>query len=408
MDLNRRVFIKGAVATSVLSALPVKWVFAEQLPAAVTPPDISALTWTKADDLPSYFKVLNTHPLNAFPPEHKLAPAVTPADASFIRWNGIVPDFKALDAKTWTFQVDGESVITPKTYTIDELKRRFKHYTLQLLIECGGNSRSGFFPSTKGNQWNNAGVFCSEWTGVLVSDVLKDCGIKADAVYTGHHGVDRHLSGKGEAISRGVPIKAALEELGLIAWSMNGEDIPYLHGYPLRIVFGGRPGSVSQKAATGISVRNKVHDGHKMEAPAYQLPKYPIAPGESVDDKDYKIIEEMIVKSLITQPQSGTELAVGQKMTIAGHAWAGLREVVKVEVSYDYGTRWFAAELEKPKNITAWQQWKIELQLPSQGYYEIWAKATDSEGDSQPVVQPQWNPKGYMFNGCHRIAVRVV
>lgn len=145
-----------------------------------------------------------------------------------------------------------------------------------------------------------------------------------------------------------------------------------------------------------------------MEAPAYQLPKYPIAPGESVDNKDYRIIEEMIVKSLITEPQSGTELAVGQKIAIAGHAWAGLREVVKVEVSYDYGTRWFTAELEKPKNVAAWQQWKIELQLPSQGYYEIWAKATDSEGDSQPVVQPQWNPKGYMFNGCNRIAVRVV
>lgn len=124
MDLNRRVFIKGAVATSVLSALPVKWVFADKLPAGVSALDISALTWTKAEDLPSYFKVLNTNPLNAYPPEHMLAPAVTPADVSFIRWNGIVPDFKTLDAKTWTFTVDGESVITPKTYTIDALKRR--------------------------------------------------------------------------------------------------------------------------------------------------------------------------------------------------------------------------------------------------------------------------------------------
>jgi DMSO/TMAO reductase YedYZ molybdopterin-dependent catalytic subunit len=408
MDLNRRVFLKGAVASSVLSVLPIKWVFAERLPAEMVPLDISALTWSKAEDLPSYFKILNTHPLNAHPPEHMLAPAVTPAEVSFIRWNGIVPDFKAMDAKTWTFRVDGESVKTAKTYTIEELKRQFKHHTLRLLIECGGNSRAGFFPSTKGNQWNNAAVFCSEWTGVLVSDVLKDCGIKEDAVYTGHHGADKHLSGKGEAISRGVPIKAALEDQALIAWSMNGEDIPYLHGYPLRIVFGGRPGSVSQKAATGISVRNKVHDGHKMEAPAYQLPKYPIAPGESVADKDYKIIEEMIVKSLITYPQSGTELALGTSVEIRGHAWAGLREVVKVEVSYDYGTHWQVVALEKPKNATAWQQWKIELQLPLQGYYEIWAKATDSHGDSQPVVQPQWNPKGYMFNGCHRIAVRVV
>ncbi|AQS35264.1 sulfite oxidase-like oxidoreductase [Shewanella psychrophila] len=408
MSLDRRAFIKGAIATSAVAILPVKWVFAGNMPLGMASLDISSLTWSKAEDLPDYFTVLNTKPLNAYPAEHMLDKAVTPGDVAFIRWNGQMPDFKAMDLKTWTFKVDGESVKTPKTYTLDELKQRFKHHTRRLVLECGGNSRVNFFPGTKGNQWNNAAVYCSEWTGVLVRDVLYDCGIKEDAVYTGHHGIDKHLSGHGEAISRGVPIDAALSDDALIAWSMNGEDIPYMHGYPLRIVFGGRPASVSQKCAVGISVRNKVHDGHKMAAPAYQVPKYPVAPGEKVDNKDFEIIEQMIVKSLITFPESGTEMKLGKKTVLRGHAWAGLREVIKVEVSYDYGTRWHIVELEKPKNATAWQQWQTELDLPEQGYYEIWARATDSEGDTQPVVQPQWNPKGYMFNGCHRIAVRVV
>ena len=407
MALDRRSFVKATLASPVVAMSPVKWVYAGSMPAGMTPLDVSSLTWTRAEQLPDYFKVLNTNPLNAYPAEHKLDSVVTAADQAFIRWNGILPDFQAIDPKTWTFKVDGESVITPKSYTIETLKTRFKNHTLRLVLECGGNSRANFFPGTKGNQWSDTAVYCSEWTGVLLRDVLKDCGVSEDAVYTGHHGADRHLSGKGEAISRGVPIAAAMADNALIAWAMNGEAIPFLHGYPLRIVFGGRPGSVSQKCATGISVRNRVHDGHKMAAPAYQVPRYPVAPGEQVDNKDFKVIEEMIVKSLITSPASGIELALGKQTEIRGHAWAGMRDVAKVEVSYDYGSRWHLAQLARPANKGAWQQWKIPVTLPQKGYYEIWARATDSEGDSQPVVQPQWNPKGYMFNGCHRIAVRV-
>lgn len=408
MAIDRRVFLKGAVATSVAAMLPVNWVFAASRPEGYTPLDISSLTWRSAAELPDHFQVLNTNPVNAQPLEHMLDPTKTPADVAFIRWNGQLPDFAKIDPKKWTFTVDGESCKTSKTYTIDELKKKFKTHTRMLTIECGGNSRSEFFPNAKGNQWSNAAVFCAEWTGVLVKDVLNDCGVKDDAVYTGHNGADVHLSGKGQAISRGVPIEAALNDDALIAWAMNGKDIPYMHGYPLRIVFGGRPGSVSHKSATGISIRNQVHDGKKMESPAYSVPQYPVAPGEKVAKKDFEIIEEMIVKSLITYPQTGTEIKLGKTLSLRGHAWAGLRDVKQMEVSFDYGATWKKANLTKPVNQTAWQQWNIDIDLPQVGYYELWARATDTHGVSQPVVQPQWNPKGYLFNGCHRIAVRVV
>lgn len=408
MAIDRRYFLKGAVASSVAAMLPVNWVFAANRPLGFVPLDISSLTWQSASQLPDYFHVLNTNPVNAQPAEHMLDPVTTPADVAFIRWNGKLPDFANIDPQKWTFTVDGESCKNPKTYTLAELKSRFTHHTRKLTIECGGNSRSEFYPNAKGNQWSNAAVFCAEWTGVLVRDVLKDCGVKDDAVYTGHHGVDKHLSGKGPAISRGVPIAAALEDDALIAWAMNGEDIPYMHGYPLRIVFGGRPGSVSHKSATGISIRNQVHDGKKMAAPAYSVPDYPVAPGEKVANKDFDIIEEMIVKSLITYPQTGTEIKLGQPLEVRGHAWAGMRDVKKMELSFDYGATWHQTSLTHPANKTAWQQWRLSLNLPKAGYYEIWARATDDQGVTQPVVQPQWNPKGYLFNGCHRIAVRVV
>ncbi|CAM3423705.1 sulfite oxidase [Parendozoicomonas haliclonae] len=408
MDSKRRSLMQGLLAVSSVSLLPAHWVFAANKPKELEALDISALTWKSVEELPNHIQVLGSQPINAQPAEHLLDPLVTPAEIAFIRWNGQLPDFEAIDPKSWTFTVDGESCKKPQTFTIDELKKTFPSHTRQLTIECGGNGRSEFHPGTKGNQWTQAAVFCAEWTGVKVKDVLNHCGIKEDAVYTGHHSADKHLSGEGEALSRGVPIAAALNDDALIAWTMNGQPIPYMHGYPLRIVFGGRPGSVSSKAATGISIRNQIHDGAKMEAPAYHLPKYPIAPGEKVNKEDYAIIEEMIVKSLITYPPTGTQYKKGEPLTVRGHAWAGMRDVTQVDISYDYGATWHPAKLTRPENKTAWQHWQAGLQLPLPGYYEIWARATDDQGVSQPVVQPQWNPKGYMFNGCHRIAVRVV
>ena len=118
MAMDRRVFLKGAIATSVATMLPINWVFAANRPEGFEPLDVSSLTWDQAQDLPSYFKVLNTNPLNAFPAEHMLDPVTTPADVAFIRWNGKLPDFANIDVDKWTFTVDGESAKQTKTYTI--------------------------------------------------------------------------------------------------------------------------------------------------------------------------------------------------------------------------------------------------------------------------------------------------
>ena len=109
----------------------------------------------------------------------------------------------------------------------------------------------------------------------------------------------------------------------------------------------------------------------------------------------------------ITFPQSGLEHAAAQPMTVRGHAWAGDREVKAVHVSTDFGATWQEMRLEKPANRFAWQHWTGEVSFPEAGYYEIWARATDSKGNAQPMVLPGWNPKGYLNNACHRIAVQV-
>ena len=333
---------------------------------------------------------------------------ITPANKLFIRNNGIPPE--SVDVDNWTLTIGGESVETSKTYTLAELKNKFKHHTYQLTLECGGNGRSEFNPPAKGNQWGLGAVGCAKWTGVRLKDVLQDCGIKDDAVYIGYHAADEHLSRNPNkaAISRGVPMHKALENESLIAWSVNDEDIPAMNGHPLRLVFGGWPASTSGKWLTGISIRNIVHDGSKMTGTAYRKPCKPVAPGAKVADEDMCIIESMPVKSLVTFPESGVNHALKDELLANGHAWVGDKSVAKMHVSIDFGQTWQEVNITKPVNRNAWQHWQAKVRFPQTGYYELWAKATDSDGVSQPMILPGWNPKGYLNNACHRIAVQVV
>jgi hypothetical protein len=114
------------------------------------------------------------------------------------------------------------------------------------------------------------------------------------------------------------------------------------------------------------------------------------------------------VKSLITFPRSGITHDLLHSLAVRGHAWAGDRDVAAVHISTDFGATWQQTRLEKPANRFAWQHWNGELNFDEIGYYEIWARAIDSAGRAQPMVLPGWNPKGYLNNACHRIAVQVV
>jgi hypothetical protein len=202
-------------------------------------------------------------------------------------------------------------------------------------------------------------------------------------------------------------MKKALEDETLLAWAMNGKDIPVMHGFPLRLVVGGWPASVSGKWLNRISIRNKVHDGEKMSGHSYRVPAYPIVAGGKIDDADLKIIESMPVKSVITYPKSGAMLEEGRTLDLRGHSWAGDFEVKNMEISIDFGATWQKCDLRKPKNRLAWQHWSTKVNFPKKGYYEIWAKATDVNGIGQPMIIPAWNPGGYLNNSCHRIAVKI-
>ena len=405
--MQRRKFLKRGSLATLATALGTNIVFGKSIPYGYQLLGLQEPDPFKLFKKDSQMVVLNDKPWNMEAQAHLLDDRITPNKYMFIRNNGKIPE--AIDATKWTVTIDGESVNQKKTYTLKELKSKFKNYTYQLTLECGGNGRSEFDPPAKGNQWTVGAVSCAEWTGVRLKDVLEDVGYKANAVYIGYHAADTHLSGDPtkEPISRGVPMAKALQDETLLAFKMNGEDIPLAHGYPLRLVAGGWPASTSGKWINGISIRNKVHDGTKMTGTAYRVPCEPVAPGEKVADEDMCIIESMPVKSLITYPKSGATLKNKTSLTIRGHAWAGELEVSQVAYSIDFGSTWQVCQLEKPKNRLAWQHFSANVKLPKKGYYEIWARATDSKGVHQPMLLPGWNPKGYLNNACHRIAVKV-
>ena len=402
LNASRRTLLKGVgMATVATSLPPLGGALAQGAPAAKGPKLLEM-------DGKAKLAVLGDKPLVAETQAELLDDAVTPTDKLFVRNNGQVPD-NAGDAKSWKIKVDGE-VNTPLEFTVADMIGRFPNVTYQLMLECGGNGRSFFTPEARGNQWTNGGAGCPMWTGVRLADVLKAAGLKSSAVYTGHYGKDPTLAGETDkpSISRGMPIAKAMEEHTLIAFKLNGQDLPLIHGAPVRLIVPGWAGSLSTKWLTRIWIRDKEHDGPGMGGFSYRVPKKPIVPGSKGDDKDMAILESMPVRSVITFPADGARLPAGtKKLDLRGHTWAGDNEVKSVDISTDYGATWKTAKVDAPKNKFAWQRFTASIDLPTSGYYEVWSRATDAKGATQPFQAANWNPQGYGGNPVSRIRVLV-
>jgi sulfite oxidase len=420
-DVSRRGFLNGAGLAAMSAAVGGPIVFAHAMPGGLIPAALAQEAKkdaaTAAPKGPQKLNfpgkdgglvVLGDKPLVAETPEQLLDDDTTPTPKFFIRNNGQPPE-PAGEPDAWKLTIDGE-VNKPVEITLGELKKRFVPKTFRMVLECGGNGRSYFAPQARGNQWTNGGAGCAEWTGVALADVLRSAGVKASAVYTANYGTDVHLSGdpKLVTLSRGVPLRKAMDQHNLLVWAMNGKPLESIHGAPLRLVIPGWPGSASHKWLNKITLRDKVHDGPGMTGTAYRVAIKPMLPGGKADDANFKIMESMPVRSIVTSPANGTRLAAGTKeVKLRGAAWAGDLEIKAVHVSIDYGATWQAAYIAPPKNRYDWRRWSTSVALPSDGYYEIWVRATDTANKAQPHIAGNWNPQGYGANPLHRIAVLV-
>ncbi len=397
---DRRGFLKRTGLATMAAMVGTSIPFHRNMPIGFVPAAMAQENVLVGKD---GLTLLNDRPVNAETPPELLDDLITPTNRHFIRNNGIPPE--DVDPEAWTLTIDG-FVDNPMELSIADLRAQFEVVTMALAVECGGNGRAFFDPPARGNQWTYGAIGCSEWTGVRLKDVLEKAGVQSNVVYTAHYGADTHLSGDPTKIpiSRGVPIEKAMTDNILIAFEMNGEALHPMNGAPLRLVIPGWPGSCSQKWLTRIQLRDQVHDGPKMTGKSYRVPAYKVAAGQDVPTEDFVVIERMPVKSLVTFPANDTD--TGMATDVRGHAWSGDRSIDKVEISMDFGATWMAAELDAPVNDGAWQNWRANVTFPQAGYYEIWARATDSAGVMQPFAI-DWNPKGYLNNTMHRVGLRV-
>ncbi len=354
-----------------------------------------------AREKPELF-VFDTPEINAETPPELLDDEITPIQRLFVRNTGTLPAITVEQIAGWTLQIDG-MVEHARSWSIADLQRQFEPVSQIAVLECAGNSRAFFTESAGSPPWRQGAVGCAQWTGARLADLLARCRLAKDAVYTGHYGPDRALDGQWPALSRGLPIEKALAPETLIAYALNGEPIPLLHGGPLRLVAPGYPGSAWHKWLNRIAIRDREHDGERMTGLFYRLPRKPVRPGEQFDPAQFDIITDMPVKSLITVPRDGFALPPGRPLVVRGHGWSGHVALAKVDVSIDGGRTWLPAPLRPPRDRFAWRRFEIALRDRPPGETEILARASDANGKRQPLDCVAWNPRGYCNNVAHRV-----
>ncbi len=326
---------------------------------------------------------------------------ITPNDLFYVRHHTNAARIDEQAGKAWKVDVDGE-VERPMAITLDELKKMPKA-TITVTLECAGNGRAFYDPPVPGIQWERGSVGTARFAGARLGDVLKKVGVKPNAKYVIVNGAEKPVGTQPKFI-RNVPIAKALNPDTILAYEMNGEPIPVLHGFPLRLVVPGWEGAYSVKWLNHISPSEKEHDGFFVKT-AYRYPNKQVAPGAAVPAENMVPLTGLIVKSFINAPLEGASLKPG-KVRVAGFAWAGESFISKVEVSRDNGSTWAPAKLGKERERYAWQSFEAEVTISEPGSYLLMARATDDKGNVQPVA-PRWNPSGYLWNVIDKVRVNV-
>jgi sulfite oxidase len=324
---------------------------------------------------------------------------LTPVPHFFVRNHMYEP--VQLDAPDWRLSVGGE-VEKPLTLSLAELSKLETHSVVNTL-ECAGNGRSLHRPQVPGIQWGKGAVSTARFSGPRLRDVLERAGVKPAGKHVMFRGLDE-VPGKVPPFIRSIPIEKALNSDTLIATHMNGSPLTKHHGYPARALVPGWIGAASCKWLTEIKLLDAEFVGNFMN-PAYRFPNQPGKPGDAVKPEDTHPLTALSVKSVIAGPSDGASLKVG-KVAVHGAAWAGEADITKVEISTDGGTTWNPAKLGHEQAHYAWRLWSYDWKATKSGDYIILARATDSQGRTQPST-PVWNPSGYLYNAVDQVTIRV-
>jgi sulfite dehydrogenase (cytochrome) subunit A len=332
---------------------------------------------------------------------------LTPNDAFFVRYH-LANMPMSIDPDAYRLHVSGH-VDQPVSLSLVELKAMGRTEVVAV-NQCSGNSRGFSNPRVFGAQLANGSMGNARWVGIPLKTVLERVGVKAGAVQVVLNGMDAPVLPATPDFIKALAIDHALSGEPLLAWEMNGEELPFLNGYPIRLVVPGYFGTYWVKHLNDINVLDKPFAGHDsfFMNTAYRLPDNDcqcIAPG-TVPSKT-QAIARLKVRSFITSLQNGQQVTAGQPLQLKGIAFDSGSGIRQVELSQDGGLNWQAAVLGQDLGRFSFREWHLEWTPRQQGKLTLMVRATSNGGETQPMTA-DWNPGGYQRNvieTTHLVAV---
>ncbi|WP_448043300.1 molybdopterin-dependent oxidoreductase [Bradyrhizobium liaoningense] len=328
----------------------------------------------------------------------------TPNDQFYVRWHwAVIPT--SVDAAAFRLSVRGHVNQTLSLSIGDLLK--LPRVELAAVNQCSGNSRGFYLPRVPGAQWAHGAMGNAQWTGVLLKDVLDRAGVKPGAVQVRFNGLDEPVVPDAPDFRKSLDIDHARDGEVMIAFAMNGEQLPLLNGFPLRLIVPGWYSTYWVKMLSDIEVLDRQDDNYWM-ATAYTVPDTPhanIKPGQT--GVKMVPISRMVPRSFFTNIADGASLPAGAVATIRGIAFGGDAGVARVELSMDDGRTWQPATLGEDHGKYSFRRWQLDIPQLMKGGHSLMVRCTNAAGDIQPAAS-NWNTGGFMRNVVETVQLTAI
>ena len=353
--------------------------------------------------------LLTDRPVQLETPRYFFQTPFTPNGAFYVRWHlADIPN--SVDLGEWRLEISG-NVEKPAKFAFDALLA-MPATTVAAVNQCSGNSRSRFQPRVAGGQWGNGAMGNALWKGVRLADLLEGAGVKAGSVEVQFQGLDRGEGPEGlgsNAFLKSLEISNPVLKECILAYEMNGEPLPMLNGFPLRLVVPGYFATYWVKALTNIRVLEKTDENFWMKT-GYRIPDTPRGTTTPADIKAGTVksvpIGRMPVRSFIITPEAETKVPMGMAVAVRGIAFSGYGRVTRVEVSDDDAKSWMPAKLGEDYGPYSFRTWELAWKPRRPGLHVLAVRATDEKGGVQPD-EGVWNPGGYLWNKIERQEIMV-
>src|SRR3984893_4965841 len=354
--------------------------------------------------------LLTDRPVQLETPRHYFRTAFTPNEAFYVRWHleGIP---NRVDLQQWKLQVAG-NVKKSLALSLSDLTDKFKPVSVAAVNQCSDNSRSRMQPRVPGAQWGNGAMGNALWTGVRLREILDLAGVKNGSRQLQFQGLE---TGQGPAgfgsnlFLKSLELANPVVDDCIVAYLMNGEPLPMLNGFPVRLVVPGYFATYSTKCLTWIRVLSAADENFWVKT-AYRVPDTPRGNTTPEDVKAGKVkmvpIGRLPVRSFLISHDGTSKIPAGMNVTLRGIAFSGFGGVNRVEVSDDGGKSWMAAKLGEDHGAYSFRAWETAWTGKSPGRYSLAVRATDEKGNTQPD-EPVWHPGGYLWKRIERQEIAV-